>query len=334
LINVAIFATLNSVLMIIGNTDLGKSPVFLAPLEDITDSAFRTVCRQHGADMVYTEFVSSEALIRAATKSSNKILFDNTERPLGIQIFGNNVEAMKKAALLAEAQNPELIDINFGCPVRKVAMKGAGAGLLNDIPLMIAITREVVNAVQLPVTVKTRLGWDENSKVIVDVAEKLQDVGIQALTIHGRTRAQMYSGHADWTLIGEVKNNPRMHIPVIGNGDIDCPEKAAEMFNRYGVDAIMIGRAAIGNPWIFENSKAFINGGIGGEPPGLAERIGVSLAHLQLAIQKKGERKGIIEMRKHYAGYFRGVSNFKKVRMDILTRQNYMEIYDILTKLF
>jgi nifR3 family TIM-barrel protein len=291
------------------------------------------ICREHGADMVYTEFVSSEALVRSAEKSSRKMIFDESERPLGIQIFGNNVEAMKNAALLAEEQNPELVDINFGCPVRKVAMKGAGAGLLNDIPLMVAITREVVNAVKLPVTVKTRLGWDENSKVIVDIAERLQDVGIKAITIHGRTRAQMYSGEADWTLIGEVKNNPRMHIPVIGNGDITSAVKAAEMFNRYGVDAIMIGRAAIGNPWIFNAAKAFIENGEIKDAPGLPERIAVSLAHLSLAIQKKGEHKGIIEMRKHYAGYFKGLPDFKKIRMEILTRQSYNEIEEILMKL-
>ncbi|MFA5973673.1 MAG: tRNA dihydrouridine synthase DusB [Lentimicrobiaceae bacterium] len=319
--------------MIIGKTDLGKFPVILAPLEDITDSAFRTMCRMHGADLVYTEFVSSEALVRSVVKSSKKMLFDEEERPIGIQIFGNNVEAMKNAALLAEENNPELIDINFGCPVRKVAMKGAGAGLLNDIPLMIAITRQVVNAVKLPVTVKTRLGWDENSKVIVDVAERLQDVGIQALTIHGRTRAQMYSGEADWTLIGEVKNNPRIHIPVIGNGDIDNARKAVEMFNRYGVDAIMIGRAAIGNPWIFNEIKTFVEKGELLSPPGLPERIAVSLAHLKLAIQKKGEHKGIVEMRKHYAGYFKGLPGFKKVRMEILTRLSYSEIEEILMKL-
>jgi len=319
--------------MIIGKTDLGKFPVILAPLEDITDSAFRTMCRMHGADLVYTEFVSSEALVRSVVKSSKKMLFDEEERPIGIQIFGNNVEAMKNAALLAEENNPELIDINFGCPVRKVAMRGAGAGLLNDIPLMIAITRQVVNAVKLPVTVKTRLGWDENSKVIVDVAEKLQDVGIQALTIHGRTRAQMYSGEADWTLISEVKNNPRIHIPVIGNGDIDNARKAVEMFNRYGVDAIMIGRAAIGNPWIFNEIKTFVEKGELLSPPGLPERIAVSLAHLKLAIQKKGEHKGIVEMRKHYAGYFKGLPGFKKVRMEILTRLSYSEIEEILMKL-
>jgi len=319
--------------MIIGKTDLGEFPVILAPLEDITDSAFRTICRKHGADLVYTEFVSSEALVRSAVKSSNKMLFDETERPIGIQIFGNNVEAMKNAALLAEANNPELIDINFGCPVRKVALKGAGAALLKDIPLMIAIAREVVNAVKLPVTVKTRLGWDENSKVIAEIAGRLQDVGIQALTIHGRTRAQMYSGEADWTLIGEVKNNPGIHIPIIGNGDINSPEKAVEMFKRYGVDGIMIGRAAIGNPWIFDNVKAFIRSGEILASPGLPERIAVSLAHLKLAIQKKGEYKGIIEMRKHYAGYFKGQPDFKKIRLEILTRQNYNEIEDILMKL-
>jgi nifR3 family TIM-barrel protein len=318
--------------MIIGKTDLGECPVILAPLEDITDSAFRNICRRHGAAMVYTEFVSSEALMRSAVKSSEKMLFDETEKPIGIQIFGNNVEAMKTAALLAEAQNPGLIDINFGCPVRKVAMKGAGAALLKDIPLMVAITREVVNAVKLPVTVKTRLGWDEDSKVIVDVAERLQDVGIQALTIHGRTRAQMYAGEADWTLIGQVKANPRMLIPVIGNGDIASPQKAGEMFNKYGVDAIMIGRAAIGNPWIFESINAFLRDGELIEPPGLPERIAVSLAHLRLAIQKKGELKGIIEMRKHYAGYFRSIPDFKKVRMEMLSRQSYGEIEAILTK--
>jgi nifR3 family TIM-barrel protein len=235
--------------------------------------------------------------------------------------------------LLAEENNPELIDINFGCPVRKVAMKGAGAALLKDIPLMVSITREVVNAVKLPVTVKTRLGWDEDSKVIVEVAERLQDVGIQALTIHGRTRAQMYSGVADWTLIGEVKNNARMHIPIIGNGDIDSAAKADEMFKRYGVDAIMIARAAIGNPWIFDQAKAFIREGVLIPQPDLPERIAVCLTHLRLAIQKKGDHKGIIEMRKHYAGYFKGLAGFKKIRMEILTQNNFKEIEDILTKL-
>jgi len=319
--------------MKIGNADLGEFPVILAPLEDITDSAFRTICRRHGADMVYTEFVSSEALVRSAVKSSNKMAFDESERPIGIQIFGNDVEAMKNAALLAEVQKPELIDINFGCPVRKVAMKGAGAGLLNNIPLMVSITREVVNAVKLPVTVKTRLGWDENSKEIVDIAERLQDEGIKAITIHGRTRAQMYNGEADWTLIGEVKSNPRMHIPVIGNGDITSAGKAVEMFRRYGVDGIMIGRAAIGNPWIFNAVKAYLYRGEIIDSPGLPERINVCLDHLRLAIQKKGEHKGIIEMRKHYTGYFKGLPGFKKIRMEMLTRKSYAEIEEILLNL-
>jgi nifR3 family TIM-barrel protein len=316
--------------MILGKTDLGKHPVILAPLEDITDSAFRNICRLHGADMVYTEFVSSEALMRSALKSSNKMLFDETERPIGIQIFGNHIEAMRDAALLAEQNNPELIDINFGCPVRKVAMKGAGAALLKDIPLMVEITREVVKAVKIPVTVKTRLGWDESSKVIVDVAERLQDVGIQALTIHGRTRAQMYGGEADWTLIGDVKNNSRMHIPIIGNGDITSGSKALEMFNRYGVDAVMIGRAAIGNPWIFNEIKKFLATSEPTVSPDLDERISVALEHLKLAIEKKGDHKGIIEMRKHYAGYFKNVYDFKRIRMRILTMNNFLEIENAL----
>lgn len=319
--------------MIIGKTDLGKYPVILAPLEDITDSAFRSICRQHGADLVYTEFVSSEALVRSALKSRNKMMFDETERPIGIQIFGNNIEAMRDSALLAEQNSPELIDINFGCPVRKVAMKGAGAALLNDIPLMTAITREVVKAVKIPVTVKTRLGWDENSKIIVDVAEKLQDTGIKAITIHGRTRSQMYSGNADWTLIGDVKNNPRMTIPVIGNGDIDDALKAKEMFSRYGVDAIMIGRASIGNPWLFNQVKAFCKTGEMIKLPGLNERIPVCLAHLKLAVQKKGEIRGIIEMRKFYSGYFKGLPGFKKIRMEILALNSFYEIENILLKL-
>jgi len=317
--------------MIIGKTDFGEFPVILAPLEDITDSAFRNICREHGADLVYTEFVSSEALIRQALKSSNKMLFDESERPIGIQIFGNNPETMKQAAQLAESCQPELIDINFGCPVRKVAGKGAGAALLNNIPLMVEITREVVKSVNLPVTVKTRLGWDESSKIIVEVAERLQDVGIQAITIHGRTRAQMYSGEADWTLIGEVKNNQRMKIPVIGNGDINSGQKAVEMRNRYGVDAVMIGRAAIGNPWIFKGVKEFRQNNLINNPPTIEERVEVCLRHLSLAIVKKGEFKGIIEMRKHYSGYFKGLPDFKKVRMEIITLKTYEEIRKVLT---
>lgn len=316
--------------MKIGNTCFGEFPAILAPMEDITDSAFRNICRLHGADLVFTEFVSSEALIRQALKSSKKMLFDETERPIGIQIFGNNPESMKQAARLAEIQNPELIDINFGCPVRKVAGKGAGAALLNNIPLMVEIAREVVKSVNLAVTVKTRLGWDEKSKIIVEVAERLQDVGIQAITIHGRTRAQMYSGEADWTLIGEVKNNQRMKIPVIGNGDIGSAAKAVEMQNRYGVDAVMIGRAAVGNPWIFGEIKNFHASKTIPEPPSPQERIETCLKHLRLAIGKKGEFKGTIEMRKHYSGYFKGFPDFKKIRMEIITLKEYDEISAIL----
>lgn len=316
--------------MQIGSTNLGSKPILLAPLEDITDSAFRKICKSHGADLVYTEFVSSEALIRSAEKSTKKMLFDDIERPLGIQIFGNNIEAMKMAAQLAAESNPEIIDINFGCPVRKVAMKGAGAALLKDIPLMLAITREIVKSVSIPVTVKTRLGWDENSKIIVDVAEQLQDAGIQALTIHGRTRSQMYSGTADWTLIGAVKNNQRMHIPIIGNGDIDSGENAEEKFNKYGVDAIMIGRAAIGNPWIFSEIKEYLKSKSKITPPTLETRIDVCLNHLQMSIQKKGDIKGILEMRRHYAGYFKGIAGYKKVRMQLLTCKSFDEIKAIL----
>jgi nifR3 family TIM-barrel protein len=305
--------------MKIGNTELGYQPVILAPLEDITDSAFRAVCRGFGADLVYTEFVSSEALVRQAVKSNNKMGFEKSERPIGIQIFGNNTEAMKQAAQLAELQNPDLIDINFGCPVRKVAMKGAGAALLKDIPLMLEITRAVVKAVKVPVTVKTRLGWDDQSKVIVDIAEMLQDTGIQALTIHGRTRAQLYSGQADWTLIGAIKNNPRIIIPVIGNGDITSPEIAADMFSRFGVDGIMIGRAAIGNPWIFRSVKTYLSSGKLTESPTLAQRIDTCIEHLDKAIEKKGERQALLEMRKHYAGYFKGVPDFKQTRVSLLT---------------
>lgn len=316
--------------MKIGNLDLGEKPVLLAPLEDITDSAFRNICRHHGASAVYSEFVSSEALVRAVEKTNRKMAFDESERPIGIQIFGNNPEAMKRAAMLAEQLQPELIDINFGCPVRKIAMKGAGAALLQDIPLMIEITREVVKAVKLPVTAKTRLGWDEQSKIIVNVAEQLQDAGVSALTIHGRTRAQLYSGTADWALIGEVKNNPRMKIPVIGNGDVDSAEKAAQMFKLYGVDAVMIGRAAIGNPWIFDQVRSFLDQRSLVSQPVLHERVEVCLEHLSAAVAKKGEYKGVIEMRKHYAGYFRGVADFKKIRMKLLTLQSYSEIEAIL----
>ena len=318
--------------MKIGQLDLGEFPLLLAPLEDITDSAFRVICREFGAAMVYTEFISSEGLVRDARKSNEKLLFEEYERPIGIQIFGSEPEAMRLAAIRATEAMPEVIDINFGCPVRKVAMKGAGAALLSDVPRMIKITEAVVKATNLPVTVKTRLGWDEKTKNIVDIAERLQDTGIAAITIHGRTRAQLYSGIADWTLIGEVKNNPRMHITVIGNGDIDSPQKAMAVFEKFGVDAVMIGRAAIGNPWIFkeiadamQNREDFV--------PSLCERVEICLRHLHLAIEKKGEYKAIVEMRRHYAGYFRGIPDFKKYRLQLVTLKTRQEIVDLLSGL-
>jgi nifR3 family TIM-barrel protein len=317
--------------MQIGALELGDFPVLLAPLEDITDSAFRVICRKFGAAMVYTEFISSEGLVRDAMKSNNKLLFEEQERPLGIQIFGSDPEAMRQAAIRAAQANPEVIDINFGCPVRKVAMKGAGAALLKDIPLMVKITTEVVKSTSLPVTVKTRLGWDDSHKNIVDVAEQLQDAGIAAITIHGRTRAQLYSGTADWTLIGEVKNNPRMKIPVIGNGDITDSVKAFRMKDQFGVDAVMIGRAAIGNPWIFREMEIYRNTGVIPDPPLIRERIAVCLDHLRHSVVNKGEYKAVMEMRRHYSGYFRGLPGFKKHRMQLLTLKTETEIVETLS---
>jgi nifR3 family TIM-barrel protein len=319
--------------MKIGNTDLGNRPLILAPLEDVTDSSFRLVCRQHGADMVVTEFISSEGLIRDAKKSHNKLVFNEAERPISIQIFGHDPEAMRQAALLAEQANPEMIDINFGCPVRKVINKGGGADLLRDVPRMLKITKAVVDATKLPVTVKTRLGWDEESKNIVEIAEQLQDCGISAITIHGRTRAQMYKGVADWTLIGAVKNNPAMHIPVIGNGDIDSPEKAKLMFDQYGVDAIMIGRAAVGNPWLFRQIRSFLDNDVHIDGPGLSERIEICKTHLMHAITQKGERRAILEMRKHYTGYFKALPHFKEHRLQLLTCNSFNEIENVFVKL-
>ena len=312
--------------MKIDTLDLGAFPLLLAPMEDITDSSFRQICRDFGADLVYTEFVSSEALIRDAWKSQNKLRFDASERPIGIQIFGNEITSMEKAAQMAAEYLPELIDINFGCPVKKVAGKGAGAGLMNDVPKMVRMTEAVVRCTNLPVTVKTRLGWDDKQRNIVDIAERLQDVGIKALTIHGRTRAQMYTGKADWTLIGEVKNNPRMHIPIIGNGDIDSPQKAVEYFERYGVDALMIGRAAVGNPWIFKDIRTFYESGQLPPAPSVASRIEICRAHLHKAVEVKGEMKGILEMRRHYASYFRSLPNFKKHRLQLLTMRSLADI--------
>lgn len=312
--------------MKIGNLDLGKNPIILAPLEDVTDSAFRLLCRQFGANMVVTEFISSEGLIRDAQKSQRKMTFDEAERPIAIQIFGHDPESMRQAAILASEEKPDVIDINFGCPVRKVTMKGGGSDLMRDVPRMISITKAVVSACNIPVTVKTRLGWDEKSKNIVEIAEKLQDCGIAAITIHGRTRSQMYKGKADWTLIGEVKHNPTMKIPVIGNGDIDSPETALQKFKDYGVDGIMIGRAAIGNPWIFKHVRAFLDEGISYDPPTFAERIHVCRNHLINAIQNKGERQAILELRKHYSGYFKAIPHFKAIRMQMLTYNRIHEL--------
>jgi len=303
--------------------------LFLAPMEEVTHAAFRRICKGMGADVLVSEFVSSEALIRDVQKSFNKMGFDDTERPFGIQIFGHDENSLVKAAQVAEAQHPDFIDINWGCPVKKVVAKGAGSAILKDIPKMITCTKAVVNAVKLPVSVKTRLGWDMTDKPIVSAAEQLQDIGIQAITIHGRTRSQIYSGVADWTLIGEVKNNPRMTIPVIGNGDINSGEKAVLYKERYGVDALMIGRAAIGNPWIFKEVKcAFENKTF--TTPTLDERINVLWQHLKATIPLAGEKRACLEIRRHYAGYFRGVTDFKKVRLALMNAVTPEEIEDIL----
>jgi len=298
---------------------LGKYPLFLAPMEDITDPSFRYICKIHGADFMYTEFISSDGLIRDGEKSVKKLDIYDFERPIGIQLYGHLIDAMVEAAIIAEASKPELIDLNFGCPVKKIANRGAGAGMLRNIPLMIAMTEAIVRAVSLPVTVKTRIGWDEGSINIVETAERLQDAGISALTIHGRTRAQLYKGSADWTLIGEVKNNPRMKIPVIGNGDIDGPVKAKEMFDRYGVDGIMIGRATVGRPWIFRNIKHFLDTGETLPEPTVAEKTELALLHLDKSLEFKEGPRAIYEMRRHLSNYFKGLPDFKETRIKLLT---------------
>lgn len=304
----------------IGDVEIGDFPLLLAPMEDVSDPPFRALCKKFGADMMYTEFISSEGLIRDAAKSRAKLDIFEYERPIGIQIFGSEIESMRQAAAITEAAGPDIIDINYGCPVKKVACRGAGAGILQDIPKMVEMTKEIVDTCKLPVTVKTRLGWDDNSKYIVEVAERLQDVGIQAISIHGRTRAQMYKGEADWTLIGEVKNNPRMHIPVFGNGDIDSPEKAVAYKERYGVDGIMIGRAAIGSPWIFREIKHYIETGGETMPPiAFADRVAAAREHFERSIEWKGDRLGVVEMRRHYANYFKGFRDFKQHRLDLVT---------------
>lgn len=316
--------------MKIGSIDLGEKPLFLAPMEDVTDPSFRYMCKKFGADMVYTEFISSDGLIRDAAKSLAKLNIYDYERPVGIQLYGHEIEPMVEAAVVAEQACPEVIDINFGCPVRKIAARGAGSGMMRNVPKMVEMTRRIVEAVKLPVTVKTRLGWDEDSKNIVDIAERLQDVGIAALTIHGRTRSQMYRGTADWTLIGEVKNNPRMKIPIIGNGDIDSPTAAAEAFDRYGVDGIMIGRATYGRPWIFKEIKHYLSSGEILPQPTVKERVAIAKEHFAKSLEFKGDKVGILEMRRHFSCYFKGLPDFKPVRLKLVTSFEPAEILSLL----
>ena len=310
----------------IGNIDLGEFPLLLAPMEDVSDPPFRRLCKMHGADMLYSEFISSEGLIRDAIKSRQKLDIFDYERPVGIQIFGGDEEAMALSAKIVATVNPDLVDINFGCPVKKVVSKGAGAGVLKDIDLMVRLTKAVVNSTTLPVTVKTRLGWDEQSINIEEVAERLQDVGISALTIHARTRSQMYKGHSDWSYIAKVKNNPRIHIPIFGNGDIDSPEKALEYRNKYGIDGIMIGRAAIGYPWIFNEIKHYFATGELLPSPTIADRVEAAKNHLLWSVEWKGERQGVVEMRRHYANYFKGIPNFKEHRHKLVTLDASQEV--------
>lgn len=317
----------------IGHIELNDFPLLLAPMEDVSDPPFRAVCKQQGADLMYTEFISSEGLIRDAAKSVKKLDIFSHERPIGIQIFGSDENAMIEATRLVEKVNPDLVDINFGCPVKKVVNKDAGAGILRDIPRMVRLTKAVVNTTQLPVTVKTRLGWDEQSKYIVEVAERLQDVGIKAISIHGRTRAQMYKGDADWTLIGQVKNNQRMHIPVFGNGDVKTPQIALELKNRFGVDGVMIGRAAIGNPWIFSQIKHFIHSGEILPEPDIVEKVSICHKHLMLSVEWKGERLGVLEMRRHYTNYFRGIPNFKPIRLKLVKTDDLNELLVLLSEI-
>lgn len=317
--------------MKIGNIDLGEKPVFLAPMEDVTDPAFRLMCKRFGADMVYTEFVSSDALIRLVNKTTQKLTICDEERPVAIQIYGREVDTMREAARIVEEAKPDLLDINFGCPVKRVAGKGAGAGMLQNIPLMLDITREVVKAVNIPVTVKTRLGWDADHKIIVELAEQLQDCGIAALTIHGRTRAQMYTGEADWTLIGAVKENPRMHIPIIGNGDITTAAKAKEGFERYGVDAVMIGRGSVGRPWIFREVKHYLNTGELLPPESPEWYLDVLRQEVKDSVERLDERRGLIHVRRHLAAtpLFKGIPNFRDTRIAMLRTESVEELFDI-----
>ena len=312
--------------MKIGDIEFRKEALFLAPMEDVTDPSFRYICKRFGADMVTTEFISSDGLIRDAWKSRAKLNINDFERPVGIQIYGNQIEPMVEAAKIAETANPDIIDINFGCPMKKIAGRGAGSGMMRDVPLMVEMTKQIVEAVNRPVTVKTRLGWDDESKNIEEIALRLQDVGIAALTIHGRTRCQLYKGEADWTLIGKVKNNPLIKIPIIGNGDIDSGEKAREMFDRYGVDAVMIGRATYGRPWIFREVRHYLDTGEVLPQPSVVERVAIAKEHLAKSIEVKGERVGVLEMRRHLSNYFKGLPNFKDTRMRLVTENDPAEL--------
>ena len=323
--------------MKIGNIDLGDKPLFLAPMEDVTDASFRFICKEFGADMMYTEFISSDGLIRDARKSIEKLVTYDYEAPIGIQIYGNIPEAMVEAAVMAEraaeiteSHGADLVDINFGCPVSKIARRGAGSGMMREPDKMVEITRMVVDAVKLPVTVKTRLGWDEDSKIIVELAERLQDVGIQGLTIHGRTRCQMYKGEADWTLIGKVRENPRMHIPIIGNGDINSPQKAKEYFDRYGVDGIMIGRATYGHPWIFKEIRHYLQTGELLPQMSVTDRVALAKRHLAKSLEIKGDRVGVLEMRRHLSCYFKGLPDFKETRLKLVTLNDPAELFSTL----
>jgi len=317
----------------IGNIDLGHKPILFAPMEDVSDPSFRRICKEYGADLMYTEFISADGLIRDAEKSLRKLEIADYERPVGIQIYGRDVESIVEAAKRCEEAKPELIDLNFGCPVKKIAGKGAGAGLLQNLPLLIEITKNVVKAVETPVTVKTRLGWDENSKPIVELAEQLQDVGIAALTVHGRTRNQMYKGEADWTLIGKIKENPRITIPVIGNGDVTTPEIAKHNFDTYHVDGIMIGRAAIGKPWIFRDVKHYLKTGELLSPPSVTERVELAKKHLQYSLEWKGDITGVFEMRQHFSNYFKGLKDFKSTRIRLVTENNPKTVVEILNEI-
>jgi len=320
--------------MNIGNILLPNNTLFLAPMEDVTDTSFRHICKHFGVDMMYTEFVASEALIRNVKKTFKKLEISDIERPIGIQLYGHNIDAMVEAAKISTEAKPDLIDINYGCPVKKIANRGAGAGMLRDIPKMIKMTAEIVKATNLPVTVKTRLGWDSENLVIEDIAEALQDTGIKALTIHGRTRTQMYKGKSDWTLIGKIKNNQRIKIPIIGNGDIDSPQKAKEAFDKYGVDGIMIGRATYGRPYIFKEIKYFLEHNEEMPPLTLKEKVELAKMHFSESVKYKGDKRGVYEMRRHLIAYFKGISNFKEMRMKLVTTNEPKKVLELIDQIY